>query len=101
MHFNRPTESFFYGYGIDVQHIAFTKPGLPNNLSVLARLKILGGKRVAPKLFGINWYTSITLNAYFTDGQGSLSPNFLSHSSVSDNLKIEYWPGISFGLLVH
>jgi len=99
--FMRPDETKFYGYGLDLQHITDGKSKISNELSLLSRVKIIVGKRIAPKLTGINWYASITFNGYFSKEEATISPQFLNFSSVSSRLKNQYWPGFTFGLLFH
>lgn len=95
------TESKFIGYGLDVQHISLDKGEISKNLSLLTRLKFMVGKRVAPKLFGVNWYASIGLNAFLSDNESSIAPSALSSSTELKNINLEYWPGFSFGLIFH
>jgi hypothetical protein len=106
MFFNRSslpgaTNSRFLSYGIDLQHINLSKGKITNELSLLTRFKIMAGKRIAPKLFGINWYVSISLNGYWTDSENSIAPDFLSYSNQVGSVLVTYWPGFSLGFLFH
>lgn len=106
MFFNRSilpgmTESKFVSYGLDVQHISSERGEISKNLNLLTRIKFLAGKRVAPKLFGVNWYASVSMNAFWSDEANSIKPNFLSSSKKAGNINLEYWPGFSFGVLFH
>lgn len=106
MFFNRSelpgmTESRFISYGMDVQHINLNAGEITKDLSLLTRLKFMAGKRIAPKLFGVNWFVSMSLNAYWNNIDISIAPTFLTSSSQIGNAKVEYWPGFSVGLLFH
>lgn len=106
MYFNRSelpgmTESRFFGYGLDVQHINLGKGEVTRNLSLLTRLKFMAGKRIAPKLFGINWYVAVSLNAFWNDKENSYTPSVLSTSTEVKKINLEYWPGFSLGFLLH
>ncbi len=106
MFFNRSelpgrTESKFIGYGIDVQHINEEKGKFIRNLNLLNRLKIMAGTRIAPKLYGVNCFVALSFNAFITDEENSIKPNFLSSSTKVKNVNLEYWPGLSAGLLFH
>lgn len=106
MYFNRSelpgmTESRFFGFGFDVQHINVNKHELTRNLSLLTRLKLMAGKRIAPKLFGINWYVALSLNSFLSGNDHSITPAFLSASREVRKTRLEYWPGFSAGLLFH
>ncbi len=95
------TNSRFFSYGIDLQHINLNRGEVTRELSLLTRLKVMAGKRIAPKLFGINWYASISLNGYWTDSENSIAPDFISSSAMVGHTILEYWPGFSLGLLFH
>ena len=106
MFFNRSampgmTESRFFSYGLDVQHINPKKGELTRDLSLLTRLKFMAGKRIAPKLFGINWYAAVSLNAFWNDKGDSIAHGFLSSSKEVEEISLEYWPGFSLGILLH
>ncbi len=94
-------ESRFIGYGLDAQFIKF-KPNetTAENTGFLTRLKLIAGKRLAPKLFGFNVFAAISFNAYWTD-----SKNFpyqgISNNSKMGSYYVQYWPGASIGLLLH
>ncbi|GHN01281.1 hypothetical protein WSM22_27700 [Cytophagales bacterium WSM2-2] len=95
------SESRFASYGIDFQQINM-KPGeLTKDLSLLTRLNFMLGKRIAPKLFGFNWYAAISLNAYWSNTGNSIATRFLYFHSEYGNSKIEYWAGYSLGILIH
>jgi len=106
MFFNRSslpgmTEAKFASYGLDVQHINLTKGTITKELSLLTRLKFMVGKRLAPKLFGINWFASVSLNGYWNDSDNSIAPDYLNYSTEVGAINLTYWPGFSFGLLFH
>ncbi len=106
MFFNRSelpgqTESKFIGYGIDIEHINQEKGKITKNLNLLSRIKFMAGTRIAPKLFGVNCFAALTFNAFLTDSENSIKPDFLSSSTKIKNLTLEYWPGLSIGLLLH
>ncbi len=106
MFFNRSellgaTESKFYSYGLDIQHISLKRGEFNKDLSLLTRLKIMVGKRIAPKTFGINWFAAITYNAYWSNKLNQLEPSSLSHASSLGNASFQHWPGFSVGLLMH
>lgn len=106
MYFNRSelpgmTESRFFSYGFDAQHINSEKGEVARNLSLLTRLKFMVGKRIAPKWFGVNWYAAVSLNAYWNDNGDSIAPDFLSSSTTVKKINLEYWPGVSAGFLFH
>lgn len=106
MFFNRSeipgqTESKFIGYGIDVEHINEEKGRITKNLNLITRLKIVAGTRIIPKLFGVNCFAALSFNTFLTDRKNSLKPNFLSSSTKLKNMNLEYWPGLSVGLLFH
>ena len=94
-------ESRFMGYGIDVQHINSETGKLTKHLNLLTRIKFLVGRRIAPKLFGVNWYASISFNALWSDEENSIEADFLSSSTEVKNVNLEYWPGLSLGILLH
>lgn len=95
------TESKFVGYGMDIERISKEKGNLSKGLSMLGRVKLIGGTRVAPKLFGVYCFTAISMNVYVTDQLDSLNPDFLTSTGRVKNRKVAYWPGLSFGLLFH
>lgn len=106
MFFNRSevpgmSESNFYGYGIDLQHINSEPGKFDKRLSLLTKLNIMAGKRILPKTSGINFFLALSWNTYITDGKIGLSTNFLNGSRRIDNLRVDYWPGLSIGLLLH
>lgn len=106
MYFNRSelpgkTESKFIGYGIDVEHINEVTGKITKNLNLLSRLKIIAGTRLAPKLYGVNCFAALSLNVFWTDDENSMKPDFLSSATKGKNMNIEYWPGLSVGLLFH
>ena len=96
------TEARYISYGVDVQHINFKRSEITRDLSLLARLKIMVGKRITPKSFGFNWYTSLDLNTFWTKtGNYSIAPKSLKSSTRVKDLYLDYWPGFSVGLLLH
>lgn len=106
MFFNRSelpgqTESKFIGYGIDIEHINEDKGKITKNLSLLSRVKIMVGTRIAPKLFGVNCFAALSFNTFLTDSENSIKPDFLSSTRKLQSMTLEYWPGLSVGLLFH
>lgn len=106
MFFNRSevpgmTESNFYALGIDLQHISNEPGKFDKHLSLLTRLKVMAGKRVLPKTFGFNWFAALSLNAYLTDSESTIDTGFLNGSGKINDVRIDYWPGLSLGLLLH
>lgn len=106
MFFNRSelpgqAESKFIGCGIDVEHINEEKGKITKNLNLLSRLKIMAGTRIAPKLFGVNCFAALSFNTFLTDNENSIKPNVLSSTRKVKNMTLEYWPGLSVGLLFH
>lgn len=106
MYFNRSTfpgmtESKFFGYGLDAQHINSIAGEITKNLSLLTRLKLMAGSRIFPKPSGVNCFIAATMNAYWTDTEISIAPDFWERSGEISNTKFEWWPGFSVGVLLH
>jgi hypothetical protein len=106
MYFNKSelpgmTESRFFAFGLDFEHINLESGEFTRDLSLLTRFKLMIGKRIAPKLFGINWYASISANAYAGDGGELLAPERFSRETAYRDVAITMWPGISAGILLH
>ncbi|MEP2771585.1 MAG: hypothetical protein ABJH05_05525 [Fulvivirga sp.] len=106
MYFNRSpipgqTESKFLSYGIDVQLIKLPNEKILENLNILSKVKFAAGSRIAPKLVGFNWFLELSLNGYITQGFSSIRPGFLSSEQHYKSYRIEYWPGVAIGFLMH
>lgn len=95
------SEFRFLSYGMDFSHVSFEPGSLTKSLSLLSRAKVEIGTRLAPKLYGIYVFGGFTYNCYWTDGQQSLAPLFLKSVSEKDNYRFEFWPGFTFGVMIH
>jgi hypothetical protein len=106
MFFNRSdvpgmSESKFWGYGIDVQHINSEKGKLTKELSLLSRIKIMAGTRIVPKLFGVNCFVALSLNTFLSETEKTIKPIVSSATTEVKKMNLQYWPGVSVGLLFH
>ncbi|MFM8914417.1 MAG: hypothetical protein ACKOE6_16090, partial [Flammeovirgaceae bacterium] len=106
MFFNRSdrpgmSEYRFLSYGMDVNHVNFSAGEITKSLSLLSRAKLEVGTRLAPKLYGIYLFAGVTYNCYWTDTQNTLAPAFLKISNRADDYKLDFWPGLVFGVMIH
>lgn len=106
MFFNRSTtpgmaESKFWSYGLDVQHVNEEKGKLTQRLNLLSRANVMAGTRIFPKLPGINFFATLSFNAYLTDTKRTLAAGILEGSETVNDWKLEYWPGLAAGILLH
>lgn len=106
LYFNRSpvpleNESKFLGYGIDLQHVNLEKKKITRHLNLLTRLKVMAGRRLAPKLFGVNGFAALSLNTLISDTDEARSPKWMSATTKVKGLRLSYWPGLSLGVLLH
>lgn len=106
MYFNRSTlpgmtEFRFISWGMDFQHVN-NKPGkIERDLSLLTRLKLMAGTRIAPKLLNVYVFTAITANGFLSDEDQNLAPNSVRKRTPVKGESLEWWPGFSAGILIH
>ena len=91
----------FLSYGLDFQHVSFKAGEIIKNLSLLSRLKMEIGTRLAPKLYGVYVFGGLTYNCYWTDSDNTLAPAFLKQQTQHNNQTFEFWPGFILGVTIH
>ncbi len=91
----------FLSYGIDLQQINFKAGEITKALSLLSRLKVEVGTRLAPKLMNVYLYGGLSYNAYWTDTENTIAPALLRLTERSEKLTMELWPGLFFGVMLH
>jgi hypothetical protein len=106
MFFNRSelpgrAESKFIGYGIDVQHVNEESGNITRQLNLLTRLKLMAGTRLVPKLFGVNGFMSLGVQAWWTDRQNDHPSKWLVASTNMRQARVAYGPSASVGVLLH
>lgn len=91
----------FHSFGIDFIHLNKEARKIAKEFNLLSRFNVMVGTRLAPKLLNVYVFGGLTANVYYGQIGDDSSSGFLSWDKEANGKLIKYWPGISFGVLLH
>lgn len=105
-YFNRSSvpgmgEYRFFSYGAEWMHINDEPKKFRKELSLLTRLAGSFGTKLHPKLSSVYVYGALTYNMFWSKDDFSIAPSFLQSEIKSGDNQLEFWPGVSVGVLLH